>query len=93
MTEHILHITRVATNLPSSTSNYLSHACILQHLKEARKLLKQRQRNHIELREEYLEGLAEALLLQRDPHLTSNEKLFRKQKAKQILELKKRELQ
>lgn len=43
-------------------------------------------------REEYLKSLAEAILLHRDPHLAfTNEKLFRKKKAKQIKALKKRE--
>jgi hypothetical protein len=92
VTDHMLNTTLKAANLPTSSGDYLPFSIILSRLKEAREILKQRHRNHVQLREEYLKSLAEAILLHRDPHLAStNEKLFRKKKAKQIKALKKRE--
>lgn len=94
VTDHILCTTRAAANLPTSTNNYLPLTHILTHLKASKQTLKHQQQNHVELREEYLDGLAEAILLHRDPHLaSSNEISFRKRKAKQIQALKKREFQ
>jgi hypothetical protein len=46
---------------------------------------------YIELREEYIDGLAEAILLHKDSYLASStEKFFRKKKAQQIRALKKK---
>ncbi len=92
VTDHILNTTLKAANLPTSSGDYLPFSIILSRLKDAREILKQRQCNHVQLREEYLESLAEAILLHRNPNLAStNEKLFGKKKAKQIKALKKRE--
>ncbi len=91
ITDYILQVTLRAAALPLSVNDYLPLSIILTRLSEARKTLKHWQKNHAELREEYLDGLVEAIILHRDPLASSNEKQFRRKKALQIKALKRKE--
>jgi hypothetical protein len=66
---------------------------LIRHLREAKEYAKSCQINHVELREAYLLGLADAIVTKKYPHLDlpANRHLKPEQVAKEIKELIKRE--
>lgn len=59
----------------SSVPDILSQPAIIQHLRKALIAMWQAQKSHVELREAYLTGLAEALVLEKRPYLAKDENI------------------
>ena len=64
---------------------------IVQFLREAKAMMKEHQRQHITLRKEYVESLAEAQILKRFPTAEKGTSFFDEQKEKQLKALSNRE--
>jgi hypothetical protein len=93
VTDHILAITRESAALSIECEHTMSTESLVTSLREAKDYTKSYQINHIELRETYLQGLAEAIVSKQYPHLDlpANKHLKPEQVAKEIKELIKRE--
>jgi len=64
---------------------------MVNFLREAKAQMKSYQKKHVELRKEYIEGLAEAQILKRFPTAEEGTDFFNKQKEKQLKALSNRE--
>jgi len=66
---------------------------VIHEIRQARTTLKEVQRKHIELREQHLEDLADAIILYRRPHLLEpgKEKEYDKKKQKEIKRIQRKE--
>jgi hypothetical protein len=57
----------------SADADIVEQPLIIIHLREALHAMRQAQKSHVEVRERYLTGLAEAIVLKRKPHLEGKE--------------------
>jgi len=57
----------------SADADIVEQPLIIIHLREALHAMRQAQKSHVELRQRYLTGLAEAIVLKRKPHLEGKE--------------------
>ena len=64
---------------------------IINFLRSAKAKMKKMQRRHVELRKDYIEGLAEAIVLKRFPTAEEGTSFFEEQKEKQLKALSNRE--
>ena len=64
---------------------------IVTFLREAKAKMKEMQKRHVELRKEYVEGLAEAVVLQRFPTVEEGTAFYQEQTEKQLKALSNRE--
>ncbi len=93
VTDHILYVTRHAAGLPDTVSSPASTSELLINLSAAKEYATQCKTNHVELRDAYLNGLAEAIISKRCPILDTPKFLHEKAEkvAHEIRELIKRE--
>jgi hypothetical protein len=81
-------LSKIFHNTQSATCKSLPQplASVIQEVRQARATLKDVQRRHIELREQYLEDLAEAIILHKRPRLLEpgREKDYERKKHKEI---------
>jgi hypothetical protein len=67
-----IHLARTKAGLPLDTE-HSNHDTIVVSLRTALQTMKALQKSHVELRESYLNGLAEALVLEKRPYLKKEE--------------------
>jgi hypothetical protein len=93
VTDHMLYSTRTAASIGEESDLVTSRQDVIEQLRIAKQDLREKQKAHAELRENYLIELAEALILKKDPTLSNPDKTekLNKKKAKQIKLLIKRE--
>jgi hypothetical protein len=81
ISNHMLTVTREAAGLPPSTEEPTTTANLVSNLKTAREYAKSCQKDHVALREVYLQGLAEAIVIKCYPHLDTPGNLHLKAKV------------
>jgi exonuclease III len=88
-----IDITRHAAGLPLYSNDYFNRPTIVSKLRAARLWKRSCQKNHVPLRQEWLESLATAKVLHRAPYLASEEQAgeLQRRMEKELKELKKRE--
>jgi hypothetical protein len=81
------------SKLPMSSTGLLSLERVIQVIRQARSTLKNVQKKHVELREQHLEELADAIIIFYKPHLLEpgRENDYEKKKAKEIRRIQRKE--
>jgi hypothetical protein len=93
VTDYFLTATHQLAGLPQDATDQMTLPALIQNLHQSKEYLASCKKNHVALRESYLQGLAEAIVLQRCPFLDEprNSHLKAERVAKELQELIKRE--
>jgi hypothetical protein len=88
VTDYFLTATHQLAGLPQDATDQMTLPALIQNLHQSKEYLASCKKNHVALRESYLQGLAEAIVLQRCPFLDEprNSHLKAERVAKELQE-------